>query len=126
LYLLKYAIYEQKSIGNYLLYIIRRGIACEPAIKSTKKAAIDFWGAAMLTGAQIRAARALLRWSGERLAKESGLSWGTIQLAERTDGLPNLMARNLQAIQVALEKGGVEFTNDDEPGVKIKARGRRK
>jgi DNA-binding XRE family transcriptional regulator len=80
----------------------------------------------MLTGAQIRAARALLRWSGERLAKECGLSWGTIQLAEKTDGLPNLMARNLQAIQVALEKGGVEFTNDDEPGVKIRTKRRRK
>ena len=80
----------------------------------------------MLTGAQIRAARAILRWSGEKLAEESGLSWGTIQLAEKTDGLPNLMAKNLLSIQRALEKGGVVFTNDDEPGVKMKARGKRK
>jgi DNA-binding XRE family transcriptional regulator len=109
-----------------VIYLIRSRTACEPAMNSTKKAAINFWGAAMLTGAQIRAARALLRWSGERLAKESGLSWGTIQLAEKTDGLPNLMAKNLQAIQTALEKGGVEFTNDDEPGVKLKMKGKRK
>jgi hypothetical protein len=103
-------------MGNCGIYIM----SCEPAMKSTKKAAVNFWGAAMLTGAQIRAARALLRWSGERLAEECGLSWGTIQIAEKTDGVPNMMARNLQAIQVALEKGGVEFTNDDEPGVKLR------
>jgi hypothetical protein len=80
----------------------------------------------MLTGSQIRAARALLRWSGEKLVKESGLSWGTIQLAEKTDGLPNLMAKNLLAIQRALEKGGVEFTNDDDPGLKLTRKGKRR
>jgi hypothetical protein len=93
---------------------------CKPAIKSTKKASIIFLGAAMLTGAQIRAARGLLNWSADRLAKACGLSLGTIQNAEKIDGMPNMQSKNLHAVKSALEKGGVEFINDDEPGVKLR------
>jgi len=83
----------------------------------------------MISGAQIRAARALLRWSAQRLAGECGLSVGSVQAAERTDEMPsNMLAGSLLAIKTALEKGGVEF-NADGLGVRLKPerpRGKRK
>lgn len=78
----------------------------------------------MISGAQIRAARALLRWSAQRLANECGLAVGTIQAAEHTDEMPsNMLAGSLLAIKTALEKGGVEF--DGNGGLKLR-RGPRK
>ncbi|TPN45322.1 helix-turn-helix transcriptional regulator [Mesorhizobium sp. B1-1-9] len=63
----------------------------------------------MITGAQMRAARALLNWSGRDLAERCGVSYPAIQRAERVDDMPNMQAKNLQAIQAALIAGGVEF-----------------
>jgi hypothetical protein len=34
----------------------------------------------------------------------------------------SLRKGDLEAIQAALEEGGIEFTNGDEPGVKLKAK----
>jgi transcriptional regulator with XRE-family HTH domain len=73
-------------------------------------------GAAMLTGAQMRAARGLLNWSANELAKACGLSLGTIQNAEKFDSIPNMQAKNLQAVKVALEKAGVIFIDGDYAG----------
>lgn len=72
----------------------------------------------MLTGAQIRAARALLKWSGQELAERCGVSYPAIQRAERTDDMPNMQVRNLAAIKAALESGGVIFLDpgDLRPG----------
>jgi transcriptional regulator with XRE-family HTH domain len=76
----------------------------------------------MITGAQIRAARALLRWSAEALAERSRLGVATIRRAEATDGHPNLTAANVAAVQAALESAGVVFENDHGPGVRLRAR----
>ena len=78
----------------------------------------------MITGAQIRAARALLRWSAEALAERSRLGVATIRRAEATDGLPNLTAANVAAVQAALESAGVIFVFEDGhgPGVRLRAR----
>jgi ribosome-binding protein aMBF1 (putative translation factor) len=79
----------------------------------------------MITGTQIRAARGILRWSAERLAKECGLSPGSIRNVERLDEMPEKMqAGNLRAIKTALEKGGVEF-NADGRGVRFTQKGRK-
>lgn len=72
--------------------------------------------AAMLTGSQIRAARALLRWSGQTLAEESGVSYPALQRAEAVNGLPNMQVRNLAAIKGALEAAGVEFLDGSYSG----------
>jgi transcriptional regulator with XRE-family HTH domain len=73
----------------------------------------------MISGAQIRAARALLRWSAEKLAGKCGLSPGSIRSAEGFDEMPEKMqAGNLLAIKTALEKAGVEF--DGNGGVKLR------
>lgn len=63
----------------------------------------------MLTGAQIRAARALLKWSGHKLAEASGVSYAALQRAEQVDDMPNMQTRNLAAVRAALEEGGIVF-----------------
>ncbi len=77
----------------------------------------------MLVAAQIRAARALLRWSAQKLADESGVSWTTIQRMESAEDVPSATARSLKAIQDALESAGVIFIDAGEegPGVRLKA-----
>ena len=74
----------------------------------------------MITGAQIRAARALLRWSAEKLAEKAKVGVMTIRRAEAEDGTPSMIANNAEAIRRALETGGVEFTNGDSPGVRVR------
>jgi transcriptional regulator with XRE-family HTH domain len=79
----------------------------------------------MITGAQVRAAKALLNWSGSVLAERADIAISTIRRIESIDGvLPSASARVLQAIQAALEDAGVEFigTPDDRPGVRLKNR----
>ena len=62
-----------------------------------------------LTAAQIRAARALLRWRAEDLAMRSALGLATIRRAEGTEGLTQLTVANDRAVRRALEDAGVEF-----------------
>ena len=73
---------------------------------------------------QIRAARALVRWSARELAERAGVSLPTIQRIEAADGLPSTSVKTLDAIRRALEEAGVEFTpgRDDNggPGVRLK------
>lgn len=63
----------------------------------------------MITGTQIRAARALLRWDQRQLAAAAAVAETTIRRAELVDDVPQLHARNLIAIQRALEKAGIVF-----------------
>jgi DNA-binding XRE family transcriptional regulator len=68
---------------------------------------------------QIKAARALLAWSQEQLAAAAAVSIPTIKRLEARDG--PLGGRNDTGIKirVALESAGVEFTNGDQPGVRL-------
>ncbi len=77
----------------------------------------------MISSSQVRAAKALLRWSGENLASKAGVSLSTIRRVESSEGIPE--AQNIKtiiAIKKALEEGGVEFIGspDDKPGVRLK------
>lgn len=79
----------------------------------------------MLTGAQIRAGRALLKWTAQFLADQSGVSYAAIQRAEQSNDMPNMQARNLAAIKAALETGGLEFidgpySGTGGPGVRMR------
>jgi transcriptional regulator with XRE-family HTH domain len=82
---------------------------------------------ASLTSAQIRAARALIRWSAEDLARESVVGVTTIRRAELTDSETSLTAANDLAIRRALEVAGVEFIdeNGSGPGVRLRKPGSR-
>lgn len=71
---------------------------------------------------QIRAAKAMIRWSGSDLAAASGVSLSSIRRVEATEGVPQGQnMRTILAIKVALESAGVEFigTPDDRPGVRL-------
>ena len=79
----------------------------------------------MLTAEQIRAARAMLRMDQATLAKSAGISVETIKRLEAQEGaLRTGRAVTIAAIEKALTSAGIEFTNGDEPGVKL--RGKRK
>ncbi|MCJ8141640.1 transcriptional regulator [Ancylobacter sp. A5.8] len=78
----------------------------------------------VLTGAQIRAARGLIRWSAEKLATEARLGVATVRRAEGADGAPSITDANGNAIQRALESAGVIFIeqNGNGPGVRLRER----
>ena len=74
-----------------------------------------------LTSAQIRAARALIRWSAQDLADASSVGVTTIRRAELTHSETKLTRANDQAIRRALEAAGVEFivAEGGGPGVRL-------
>lgn len=59
------------------------------------------------TPQQCRAARALVKWSIERLAHESGVSKNTISSFEQEK--TELIRATRGALRIALERGGVGF-----------------
>ena len=75
----------------------------------------------MITSEQIRAARALVRWSAVDLADKSGIGVATIRRIELMDGLPVANTRTLSAIKSTLELSGIEFVGEPEknPGVRL-------
>ena len=75
-----------------------------------------------LTSAQIRAARALIRWSALELAERSGVGVTTIRRAELTASETKLTRVNDQAIRRTLEAAGVEFIDAEGggPGVRLR------
>jgi transcriptional regulator with XRE-family HTH domain len=68
--------------------------------------------------AHARAGRALLGWSQDQLVAASNVPKRTLVRFELGDGTPQ--RRTLTAIRAALEAAGVEFTNGDAPGVRLK------
>ena len=77
---------------------------------------------AAITSAQIRAARALLRWSAVDLALRSSVGVNTIRRAEVAESGTSLTAPNELAIRRALEEAGVEFIDENGggPGVRLR------
>lgn len=75
----------------------------------------------VITGRQIRAARALLGWSQRELCKKSKLALGTVQRMENFVGPVGARTETLGRVVTVLEKAGVEFLNNDRPGVRIRA-----
>ena len=75
-----------------------------------------------ITSEQIRAAKAMIRWSGEDLAAASGLSLSSIRRIEALTGIPQAQSmRTILSIKEALENAGIEFigTPEDKPGVRL-------
>lgn len=73
-----------------------------------------------ITGAQIRAARALVRWTAADLANSASVGISTIRRAEAEDGLPSITAANLKLIRIALETAGIEFLPGNGGGVGVR------
>jgi ribosome-binding protein aMBF1 (putative translation factor) len=81
---------------------------------------------AMTTGAQIRAARELLGWRQAELAKRARIQAHSVESAESSLGQSFVPGQDMQAMRAVLEAAGVEFTDGEEPGVKLKATKARK
>lgn len=65
----------------------------------------------MITGSQLRAARALLDWTQDDLAAKSGVAAQTIRLFEAGSRQP--YRQTLDELQSALEDAGIEFLASD-------------
>ena len=77
----------------------------------------------MISTGQVRAARALLRWTAEDLANAAEVGVATIRRMEVLNGVPAGNVKTLVAIQQALEGAGIEFIGnpDDSPGVRLRS-----
>jgi len=68
---------------------------------------------------QIKAARSLVGWSQKDMAARSGVSVPTIKRLEAWEGPIGGRPDTGEKIVAALEAAGVEFTNGDQPGVRL-------
>ena len=74
----------------------------------------------MITSDQIRAARALLKWSGKELAQRSGLGFSTLMRLESLEGVPGTHVKTIEAIKKTIEDAGVEFIGTPESGAGVR------
>jgi transcriptional regulator with XRE-family HTH domain len=77
-----------------------------------------------LTGAQLRAARAMIRWTAEELASHAQVGVATIRRAEGIDGPIRGLASITHALRQTLESAGVEFIPEDSGGAGVRLRTR--
>ena len=75
-----------------------------------------------ISSAQLRAARALLRWSALDLAKASKVGVATIRRVEVVDGEIPVTLPNEAALRRALEAAGVEFIDENGGGPGLRLR----
>ena len=83
---------------------------------------MPFHAESIVTGAQIRSARAALGWSAQTLADRSGVGLRTLMRLEQIDGVPSSRSSTLAVIKSALESAGIEFIGSptDGPGIRIR------
>jgi transcriptional regulator with XRE-family HTH domain len=74
----------------------------------------------MISIAQIRAARGLLKWTQASLAHKAAISTVTLNMIENEAVRPR--ESTLESVQAALEAGGVEFLTEDGVGVGVRLR----
>lgn len=72
----------------------------------------------MISTAQIRAARGLLKWTQATLAHRAAISAATLNMIENDATRPR--DTTLLAIQSALERGGVQFLWENGLGVGVR------
>jgi predicted transcriptional regulator len=77
----------------------------------------------LITGRQLRAARVLVGMEQIELAKRARVAVGTIRRMESFEGEIGARTGTLSLVKRALEKAGIEFLNDDRPGVRLRGRG---
>jgi len=73
----------------------------------------------VITGRHIRAARALLGWSQGELSKKSRVALRTVRRMEGFDGPVGARTDTLGKVVAVLERSGVEFLDDNKPGVRL-------
>jgi transcriptional regulator with XRE-family HTH domain len=73
----------------------------------------------MITGAQMRAARALLGLDQKRLAEMATLSLPTIQRMEASNGVVRSNVDSLMKLVTALDQAGIELIGENAPSTGI-------
>src|SRR5690349_2195915 len=86
------------------------------ALASSAKACIVRF---MIKPVQCKMARAATGWSVRDLAREAKVNPSTVVRFETGQAEP--IRLTLEAIQRAFEAAGIEFTNGDAPGVRLRA-----
>ena len=77
-----------------------------------------------ITGPQARAARALVQWPRDHVARLSGLTVDVLADFERENVDPGDEARS--RLQAALEEGGAVFLNEEDGGLGVRLKFTRK
>ena len=72
----------------------------------------------MISSAQIRAARGLLKWTQATLAHRAAISIVTLNMIESDRVDPR--ASTLRSIEAALEKAGVDFIGSEREGLGVR------
>ena len=72
----------------------------------------------MITTAQIRAGRGLLKWTQSTLAHQAAISAATLNMIENETARPR--ETTLAAIRQALERAGVQMVDEDGIGVGVR------
>jgi transcriptional regulator with XRE-family HTH domain len=70
-----------------------------------------------MTPSQCRAARALLNWTQDDLARAADVGVATVRNFENQKSTPQRSSMKL--MQQALEAAGVQLTNGEGPGVRL-------
>jgi transcriptional regulator with XRE-family HTH domain len=75
----------------------------------------------LITGNQIRSARALLNWTAEETAERAGVSRQTLIKFERYDIVPPSRTQILLELKRIFEEAGIEFIGapDEGPGLRL-------
>jgi len=68
----------------------------------------------------MRAARALAGIGQRELAARAKVAIGTIRRMESFDSEIQAYAGTIRKVQAALERAGLEFLNDEQPGVRLR------
>jgi transcriptional regulator with XRE-family HTH domain len=76
--------------------------------------------ALIITGRQLKAARALLGWEQTDLAKKAGVAVSTIRRMESFPDEIGARTGTLSLVKKALERAGIDFLNDGQPGVRLR------
>lgn len=79
------------------------------------------YGLGLITGRQLKAARAMLGIEQAELAKRARVARGTVRRMESFEGEVGSRTSTLSKVQAVLERAGVEFLGGDQPGVRLRA-----
>jgi len=79
----------------------------------------------MITGEQLKAARALIRWDQKDLARHSKVSLPSVKRLEALRGPLRANVTTVDALINAFDRAGIEFidANGGGPGVRLKTIG---
>lgn len=74
----------------------------------------------MITSTQLRAARAMLKWSINDLSAKSGIGTTTLKRLEASDGVPNAQVRTIEQLRSVIEEAGIEFIGTPDLGAGVR------